>query len=58
MLEVFGGSSLPTKATDQLGLRGYVFDTNFGPGYDVTKTLVLTRIRQGVSAGKCAAGLI
>ena len=30
----------------------------FGPKYDVTQPLVLTRIRQDVSAGKCVAGMI
>ena len=41
-----------------MGLRGYVLDTKFGPRYDVKKPLVLTRIRQDISAGKCVAGMI
>ena len=44
--------------TDQIGLRGYVLDTKFGPRYDVAKPPVLTRIRLDVSAGKCVAGMI
>ena len=53
-----GGSGFLTKATQHLGLRGYVLDTKFGPRYDVTQPLVLTRIRQDVSAGKCVSGMI
>ena len=37
MLDVFGGSGFPTKATNHLGLRGYLIDTKFGPRYDVTQ---------------------
>ena len=58
MLDVFGGSGFFTKATNHLGLRGYVLDSKFGPRYDVTQPLVLTRIRQDVSAGTCFAGMI
>ena len=58
MLDVFGGSGFLAKATNHLGLRGYVLDTMFGPRYDVTKLLVLTRIRQDISAGKFVAGMI
>ena len=53
---MFGGSGFLAKAANHLGLRGYVLDTKFGPRYDVTKPLALTRIRQDVSAGKCVAG--
>ena len=58
MLDVFGGPGFLEKASNDLGLRGYVLDTKLGPRYDVTKPLVLTRIREDVSAGKCVAGLI
>ena len=58
LLDVFGGSGFLTKATHHLGLRGYVLDTKFALRYDVTQPLVLTRIRQDVSAGKCVAGTI
>ena len=58
MLDVFGGSGFLAKATNHLGLRGYVLDTGVGPRYDVTKPLVLTSIRQDVSAGTCVAGMI
>ena len=51
MLDVFGGVGPLAKATDLLGLRGYVLDTKLGCRYDVTKPIVLTRIRQDVSAG-------
>ena len=57
-LDVFGGSGFVAKATNHLGLRGCVRDTKFGPRYDVTRPLVLTRIRQDVSAGKCVAAMI
>ena len=40
--DVFGGSGFVAKATDHLGLRGYVLDTKFGPRCDLTKLLVLT----------------
>ena len=56
--DVFGGSGFLTKATNHVGLRGFVLDTTFGPRYDVTQLLVLTRIRQDVSAGTCVAGMI
>ena len=40
-------------------LRGKsVKSLRFGPKYDVTQPLVLTRIRQDVSAGKCVAAMI
>ena len=48
---VFGGNGFLTKATNLLGLRGYVLGTKFGPRYDVTQAIVLSRIRQDVSAG-------
>ena len=35
LLDVFGGSGFLTKATNYLGLRGYVLDTKFGPRFDV-----------------------
>ena len=57
-LDVFGGSGFLTKATNNPGLRGHVLDTKFGPRYDVTQPLVLTRSRQDVSARKCVAGMI
>ena len=47
-----GGSGFLSQATTHLGLRGYVLDTKFGPRCDVAQPSVLTRIRQGVSAGK------
>ena len=53
--DVFGGSGFLSKATNHLGLRGYVLVTKFGPRYDVTQ---LTRIRQDVSTGKCVAAMI
>ena len=56
MLRVFG-SGFVEKGTNHFGLRRYVLDTKFGPRYDVTHLLVLTRIRQDVSAGKCVAAL-
>ena len=40
-------------AKNRLRLRGFVLDTTFGPRCDVAKPLVLTRIRQDVSAGRC-----
>ena len=40
--DVFGGSGFFAKATNHLGSRGCILDTTFGPGYDVTKPLVLT----------------
>ena len=52
MCGVFGETGFVAKATNHLGLRGYVLDTKFGPKYDVTKPLVLTGIGQDVSAGK------
>ena len=58
MLDVFGGTGLLAKATNHLDLRSYVLDTKFGPRYDVTQHLVLTRIRLHVSVGKCVAGMI
>ena len=58
MLDVFGGHGFLAKASNHLGLRGYVLDAKFGSRYDVTKPLVLTRIRQDVSSGKCVAGMI
>ena len=58
MLDVFGVSGFVAQATNQLGVRGYVLDTKFGPRYDVTQPLVLTGIRQHVFAGKCFAELI
>ena len=39
MIDVFGGSGCLTKATNHLGLRGYVLETKFGPRYDVTQSL-------------------
>ena len=56
-VDVFGGPGFLAKASNHLGLRGYVLDTKFGPRYDVTKLFVLFRIRQDVSAGKCGAGM-
>ena len=41
-----------------MGLRGYVLDSKFGPTYDVTQPLILTRIRQDVSAGKLVEAVI
>ena len=58
MLDVFGEPGFLAKAINLLGLRGYVLDTKTGPMYDVTKLLVLTRIRQDVTAGKCVAKMI
>ena len=57
MLDVFSGLRFLAKATNHLGLRGYGLDTKFGPRFDVTKPLVLTRIRQDVSTGKSVAGM-
>ena len=58
MLDVFGGSGFVAKATNHFCLHGYVLDTKFEPRYDVTKPLVLTRIRQDVCGGKCVAATI
>ena len=58
MLDVFGGPGFLAKASNYLGLLGYVLDTKFGRRYGVTSLLVLTRIRQDVSAWKCVGGLI
>ena len=58
MLDVFGGSGFFAKASNHLGVRGNVLDTKFGAKYDVTKLLVLTHIRQDVSAGKCVGAMI
>ena len=52
MFDVFGGSGFLAKATSHLGLRGHVLETKFGLSFDVTQPIVLTRIRQDVSAGK------
>ena len=35
-----------------------MLDTEFGPRYDATQPLVLTRVRQDVSAGNCVAAMI
>ena len=53
MFEVFSGSGFMAKTANHMGSRGHVLDTKFGARYDVTKPLVLARIRQDVSAGKC-----
>ena len=37
MIDVFGGDGFLTKATNLLGLRGYVLDTKFGSRCDVTQ---------------------
>ena len=58
VLDVFGGPGYLAKASNQLGLRGDVLNTKFGPKYDVTKPLIPTRIRQDISAGNCVAGMI
>ena len=58
LLDMFGGSGFLSKATNDLGLRGYVLDTKVGPRYEVIKPLVLARVRQDVSAGKCVAAVI
>ena len=55
---MFGGSGFLSLVTNHLVLRGHVLGTKFGARCDVTKPLVLTRIRQDVSAGKCVAGMI
>ena len=47
-----------SQTTHHLGLRGLVLDTMFGHRNDVTQPLVLTRIRQDVSSGKCVAGMV
>ena len=57
-LDVFDDNDFLTRATHRLGLRGDVLDTKFGARYDVTKPLVLTIIRQDVSAVKRVAGMI
>ena len=57
-IDVFGGSGFLSKATSHLGLRGYLLEIKFGPRYYVTQPLVLTRLRQDVSAGTCVAGMI
>ena len=55
---MFGGSGFLSKATNHLGLRGHVPDTKSGLRCYVTQSLVITRIRQDVSAGKCVAGML
>ena len=50
MRDVFGGSGFMATATNHLVLRGHVLDTKFGLRYDVTESLVLTRIRPDISA--------
>ena len=52
LFDVFGGAGFLATPTNHLGMRGFVLDTKFGPRYDLTNPLVLTRIRQDVSAGK------
>ena len=37
LIDVFGGSGFLGKATNHLGLRGYVLDTQFGLRYDATQ---------------------
>ena len=49
---------LPDKSDESSGFALLCTVTNFGPRYDVPKPIVLTRIRQDVSAGKCVAGMI
>ena len=39
LIDVFGGSGFLSQATNHLGLRGCVFDTKFGPKYDVSKPM-------------------
>ena len=58
LFDVFSGSGFLATTAHHLGLRGHLLDTKFGPRYAVTMLLVLTRIRQDVSAGKCFAGMI
>ena len=36
-------------------MRGFVVDSKFGPGCDVSQPIVLTRIRHDAFAGKCVA---
>ena len=47
MIDVFGGSGFVAKEANPLGLRGYVFDTKFGP-----------RCEQDVPAGISVAAMI
>ena len=42
--------------SDEAFGSAYVLETKFGLRYDVTKHLVLTRIRQDVSAGNVSQG--
>ena len=58
MLDVFGGPGFLATASNLLGLCGHALDTKFGARYDVTIALVLNRVRQDVSAGKCVAAMI
>ena len=58
MLHVFGVLGFVANASNHVGLRGYMLYTKFGPRYDVTKPLVITRIRQDVAAGTCVAAMI
>ena len=55
---MLGGLGFLAKASYHLGLRGCVLGTKLEARYDETKPLVLTRIRQDVSAGKCVAAMI
>ena len=48
----------PSAHKRMTGMCILALDTRFGPRYDVTDLLVLTRIRQKVSAGKSVAGTI
>ena len=57
MIHVFGGDDFLTRATNRLGLRGFVLDTKLGPRYGVSQPVVLAKIPQDVS-GKCVAGMI
>ena len=55
---MFGGFGFLSKTTNASGLRCHVLDTKFVPRCDVTQPLVLTGIRQDISARKCVARMI
>ena len=59
LFDVFGGLGFLAKASKSSVIVWPMCSIQkFGPKYDVTKPVVLTRIRQHVSAGKSVAGMI
>ena len=56
MHDVFGGSGFLTRASNHLGLRGYVLDTKFGPRYAVC-LVVVERVGNPDCCGATSHGL-